>query len=135
MVTAVISHPQPAPWAVYIVGMAITKGSNHRYNLSPMSTHFQLAPSQLPCSLQGRMRLLNKTNVLLRFLVTCLSKSVMKHSRLNKIYRFVATVYQRSYHNSGRYPSSCLLFKTQLNSRFVRNSQGTRYFSATSPTG
>jgi hypothetical protein len=41
--------------------------------------------------------------------------------------------------NSGHCPSSCLLFKTQLNStqlyRFVRTSQETHYVSAKSPTG
>lgn len=56
MVMAVISHPQPPPWAVYIVVMAITKSSNHRYNLSPLSTHFQLTPSQLPCASHCRIR-------------------------------------------------------------------------------
>jgi hypothetical protein len=39
-----------------------------------------------------------------------------------------------NYHNSGHYPSSCVLFKTQL-SGFVRTSQETHFFSATSPTG
>jgi hypothetical protein len=37
-----------APLAVYIVAVAISKSSNHRHNLSPMSTHFQLLPSLLP---------------------------------------------------------------------------------------
>jgi hypothetical protein len=32
------------------------------------------------------------------------------------IYRFVTMVYYYNYHNSGLYPSSCLLFKIQLNS-------------------
>jgi hypothetical protein len=33
-----------------------------------------------------------------------------------KIYRFVTMVYENRCHNSGHYPSSCLLFKTQPNS-------------------
>jgi hypothetical protein len=36
--------------------------------------------------------------------------------QVNAIYRFVTMVYEYNYHNSGYYPSSCLLFKTQLNS-------------------
>jgi hypothetical protein len=31
------------------------------------------------------------------------------------IYRFVTMVHYYNYHNSGHYPSSSLLFKTQLN--------------------
>jgi hypothetical protein len=35
--------------------------------------------------------------------------------QVSAIYRFVAIVYYYNYHNSGHYPPSCLLFKTQLN--------------------
>jgi hypothetical protein len=42
--------------------------------------------------------------------------SQLRSRQVNVIYRFVSMVYQYKYHNSGRYPSSCLLFKTQLNS-------------------
>jgi hypothetical protein len=38
-----------------------------------------------------------------------------KKPKVIKIYRFVTMVYQYIYHNSGHYPSSCLLFKAQLN--------------------
>jgi hypothetical protein len=40
--------------------------------------------------------------------------SPLRAQQVNAIYRFVLMVY--NYHNSGHYPSSCLLFKTQLNS-------------------
>jgi hypothetical protein len=36
--------------------------------------------------------------------------------QVNTIYRFVTMVYYYKYHDSGLHPSSCLLFKTQLNS-------------------
>jgi hypothetical protein len=38
--------------------------------------------------------------------------SPLQAQQVNAIYRFVTVVY----HNSGHYPLSCLLFKTQLNS-------------------
>jgi hypothetical protein len=39
----------------------------------------------------------------------------MPHRKMHKIYRSVTVVYL----NSGHYPSSCLLFKTQLNSIYL----------------
>jgi hypothetical protein len=42
--------------------------------------------------------------------------SQLRSQQVNAIYRFVRSVYYYNYHNSGHYPSSCLLFKTQLNS-------------------
>jgi hypothetical protein len=41
--------------------------------------------------------------------------SPLRAQQANVIYRFVTMVYSYNYHNSGQYPSSCLLFKTQLN--------------------
>jgi hypothetical protein len=35
---------------------------------------------------------------------------------VNNIHRFLVKLYSYNHHNSGYYPSSCLLFKTQLNS-------------------
>jgi hypothetical protein len=40
----------------------------------------------------------------------------LRAQQVNAIYRFVTMVYKYNYHNSGHYPSSCLLFETQLNS-------------------
>jgi hypothetical protein len=40
----------------------------------------------------------------------------LRAQHVNAIYRFVTMVYYYNYHNSGHYSSSCLLFKTQLNS-------------------
>jgi hypothetical protein len=37
------------------------------------------------------------------------------YSPTNKIYHLVTTVDYYNYYNSGHYPSSCLLFKTELN--------------------
>jgi hypothetical protein len=42
--------------------------------------------------------------------------SPLRAQQFYAIYRFVTMVYQYNYHNSGHYPSSCILFKTQLNS-------------------
>jgi hypothetical protein len=42
--------------------------------------------------------------------------SPLRAQQDNAIYRFVTMVYYYNYHNSGHYPSSCLLFKTKLNS-------------------
>jgi hypothetical protein len=42
--------------------------------------------------------------------------SPLRAQQVNAIYRFVTMVYQYNYHNSGHYPSSCLLFKTKLSS-------------------
>jgi hypothetical protein len=58
-----------------------------------------------------------------------------RHYVLKKIYRFVKKVYEYNYHNSGHYPSSYLLFKTQLNSMFIRTSQETHNISPTNPSG
>jgi hypothetical protein len=41
-------------------------------------------------------------------------KSPLRAQQVNDIYRLVPMVYQYNYHNSGHYPPSCLLFKTQL---------------------
>ena len=56
MVMALISHPEPhphpkapPPTAVHIVAMAITKSSNHRYGLSPMSTFPTANVPFFPC--------------------------------------------------------------------------------------
>jgi hypothetical protein len=49
--------------------------------------------------------------------------SPLRAQQVNAVYRFVTMVYYYNYHNSDHYPSSCLLFETQLNSkRFVRTS-------------
>jgi hypothetical protein len=40
--------------------------------------------------------------------------SPLQTQQINAIYRFVTMIYYYNYHNSGHYPSSCLLFKTQL---------------------
>jgi hypothetical protein len=42
--------------------------------------------------------------------------SPLRAQQVNAIYRFVTMVYLYNYHNSGHYPSSYLLFKTELNS-------------------
>jgi hypothetical protein len=42
--------------------------------------------------------------------------SPLRAQQVKAIYRFVTMVYYYNYHNSGHYPSSCLLFKTQINS-------------------
>jgi hypothetical protein len=42
--------------------------------------------------------------------------SPLRDQQVSAIYRFVTMVYYYNYHNSGHYPSFCLLFKTQLNS-------------------
>jgi hypothetical protein len=42
--------------------------------------------------------------------------SPLRAQQVNAIYRLVTMVYEYNYHNSGHYPSSCLLFKTQFNS-------------------
>jgi hypothetical protein len=42
--------------------------------------------------------------------------SPLQVQQVNAIYRFVTMVYCYNYYNSGRHPSSCVLFKTQLNS-------------------
>jgi hypothetical protein len=44
----------------------------------------------------------------------------LRAQQVNAIYRFVTMVYWYNYHNSGHYPSSCVLFKTQLNSVGLR---------------
>jgi hypothetical protein len=54
---------------------------------------------------------------------------------VNKVYRFVTMVHSYNYHNSGHYPSSCLLFINQLNSTGVSVPHRKHYISATSPTG
>jgi hypothetical protein len=35
----------------------------------------------------------------------------LRAQQVNAVYRFVTMVYYYNYHNSGHYPSSCLLFK------------------------
>jgi hypothetical protein len=42
--------------------------------------------------------------------------SPLRARHVNATYRFVTKLYQCNYHTSGHYPSSCLLFKTQLDS-------------------
>jgi hypothetical protein len=42
--------------------------------------------------------------------------SPLRAQQVYAIYKFVMMVYYFNYHNSVHYPSSCLLFKTQLNS-------------------
>jgi hypothetical protein len=42
--------------------------------------------------------------------------SPLQAQQVNAVCRFVTTVYQYNYYNFGHLPSSCLLFKTQLNS-------------------
>jgi hypothetical protein len=42
--------------------------------------------------------------------------SPLRAQQVNAIYRFVTMEYYYNYHNSEHYPSSCLVFKTQLNS-------------------
>jgi hypothetical protein len=42
--------------------------------------------------------------------------SPLRAQQVNAIYRFVTMLYYYNYNNSGHYPSSCLLFKTELNS-------------------
>jgi hypothetical protein len=71
----------------------------------------------------------------------CLSVPHRKHitsplraQQVNAIYRFVTMLYYYNYRNSGHYPSSYLLFKTELH-MFVRTSQEIHYVSATSSTG
>jgi hypothetical protein len=55
--------------------------------------------------------------ILRSFYVCCEAETELNiHNPVSKAYRFVTIVYQYDYHNSGHYPSSCLLFKTQLNS-------------------
>jgi hypothetical protein len=39
--------------------------------------------------------------------------SPLRAQQVNATYRFVTMVYWYNYHNSGHYPSSCLLFKTR----------------------
>jgi hypothetical protein len=41
--------------------------------------------------------------------------SPLRAQQVNAIYRFVTMVYYYNYRNSRHYPSSCLLFITQLN--------------------
>jgi hypothetical protein len=59
--------------------------------------------------------------------------SPLRAQQVNAIYRFVTMAYYYNYHNSGHYPSSCLLLKNELklNStqlyRFIRTSQETHY--------
>jgi hypothetical protein len=49
--------------------------------------------------------------------------SLLRAKQVNAIYRFVTMVYYYNYHKVGHYPSSCPLFKSQL------NSQETHYIS------
>jgi hypothetical protein len=58
--------------------------------------------------------------------------SQLRAQQVNAIYRFVTMDYQHNYHNSGHYPSSCILFKHMIDN--VRTSQEAHYVSATSPT-
>jgi hypothetical protein len=60
--------------------------------------------------------------------------SPLRAQQVNAIYRFVTMVYYYNYHNSGHYPSSCLLFKTAQLYKFVSTSQETHYVSTTCPT-